>query len=136
MKVEGFKRYRKSIFASLLIITSLLFASCEENSIAYPGAFGENTILRYTPLLNGVKEDVILNEYTGLSSFEFKLTTDKLSLSEKDGRFVFGNESEEPVLEFGDVFAYDSSGKIQKLGKSFGGLSIAGFNRLKRFLTN
>ena len=84
----------------------------EENSIAYPGVFGENTILRYTPLLNGVKEDIVLEEYTGVSSFKFKLAVDKLLLSDKEGRIEFIDENGEPVIEFSDVIAYDSSGMV------------------------
>ena len=86
----------------------------EESSVSYYGVFGEHTVLRYTPLLNGVKEDIVLYEYTGLSSFGFDLTTDKLWISDKEDRFVFVNENGEPAIEFGDVFAYDASGKTVK----------------------
>ena len=42
-----------------------------ENAVLYPDVFGESTALRYTPLLSGIKEDIILDKYTGKDSFTF-----------------------------------------------------------------
>ena len=39
----------------------------------YDGVFGPGTGLRYTPMYNGVKEDIVLTQYNGLSVFRFSL---------------------------------------------------------------
>ena len=84
----------------------------EDNSIEYLNVFGENTILRYTPLLNGVKEDIVLNGYLGINSFEFELHSDNLCFSKKETRFTLVDETEEPIIVFGDVIACDTEGKL------------------------
>ena len=73
------------------------------NRISYNSAFGANTSLQYTPTLTGVKEDIILNKYTGVNEFHFiyktiqdqylvtylRLLSNHLSESETEHRFFF-----------------------------------------------
>ena len=53
-------------------------------SVSYTGVFGENTILRYTPLLSGLKEDIIVTDKTAPSKYSFTLKT--------NGSFVYSDE--------------------------------------------
>ena len=84
----------------------------EDNSISYLNVFGENTILRYTPLLNGIKEDIVISGYSGINSFGFEIRSENLRFSDKATGRVLVNENGEPVIEFGDVIACDSKGKL------------------------
>jgi hypothetical protein len=84
----------------------------EDNSISYLNVFGENTILRYTPLLNGIKEDIVISGYSGINSFGFEIRSGNLRFSDKGTGRVLVNENGEPVIEFGDVIACDSKGKL------------------------
>ena len=84
----------------------------EDNSISYLNVFGENTKLRYTPLLNGIKEDIVISGYSGINSFGFDIRSGNLRFSDKATGRVLVNENGEPVIEFGDVIACDSEGKL------------------------
>lgn len=87
-------------------------ASLQSNSITYPGYFGAETALRYTPLLSGVKEDIILSSYTGQNSFSFVLETGGLFLYERDGQYYLAeNETAEAAFYLGQVVVYDAMGR-------------------------
>ena len=82
------------------------------NSIVYDEAYGENTKLVYTPLLSGVKEDIILTEYTADSTYTFILETDGLSLYNDGNRYYLAASGKaDPVFYFGEIVIYDAIGK-------------------------
>lgn len=92
-------------------------ANLEDNSIIYPGYFGAETALRYTPLLSGVKEDIILSRYTGENRFSFVLETGGLHLYEKDGQYYLAeNENAEAAFYLGQVVVYDAMGRPDEGG--------------------
>ena len=75
----------------------------------YAGALGEGISLRYTPTLTGLKEDIILDSYTGRSSFSFRLRTEGLELCEISGNWYLSDpESGEIVVELGEIYIHDS----------------------------
>lgn len=87
-------------------------AKIENGSVVYDGFFGTNTSLKYTPMLSGVKEDVIMKAYVPNASFSFILDTDGLELYNKDGKYYLAeNESSKAVLNLGKVIIYDAIGK-------------------------
>lgn len=87
------------------------------NSILYPAVFQKNITVRYTPMLSGVKEDIILSSYTGISSFTFLLETDGSFLCEKDGHFYLSDkENGEEYLLLRDIVVYDAAHR-QTLGR-------------------
>ena len=45
----------------------------QKEAVEYPGVFGADTVLRYTPTLDGVKEDLILMKHPGQHTFSFEL---------------------------------------------------------------
>lgn len=86
----------------------------EYERITYPGVFGENTVLAYTPTLSGLKEDIILSEYTGQLSFDFLIHTHGMRILMQDGKWVVkkpGNGNKE-TFELGAVQIYDSAGNF------------------------
>ncbi|MGM9681044.1 MAG: DNRLRE domain-containing protein [Eubacteriales bacterium] len=83
-----------------------------DNTVTYDDFFGNGIDLRYTPLLSGVKEDIILSSYTGVNSFHFALLTDGLNLYDVDGRiYLADSETAEERVYLGDVLVYDAVGK-------------------------
>ena len=89
-------------------------------SVSYVGVFGENTILRYTPLLSGLKEDIIVTDKTVPSEYSFILKTNGLFVySDKDGLYMATGERSEEKIRLGNVVVYDSKGH-----ETFGGLFV------------
>ena len=84
-----------------------------EDYVTYPDYFGEGISLRYTPTLSGVKEDILLDSYTGVSSFTFLLNTGGLNLYQANGRwFLAESKLAEERIELGDIVAFDARGRF------------------------
>ena len=83
------------------------------NSILYANYFGKGMSLRYTPLLSGVKEDIILASYTGKHSFQFALDTNGLFVYEdaEEGYYVAASQSAEDRYYLGEILVYDAIGR-------------------------
>ncbi len=81
-------------------------------AVVYDGFFGSDTVLKYTPMLSGVKEDIILNKYIPNALFSFILETDGLGLyCNENGYYLAESESSKAVLNLGKVIVYDAVGK-------------------------
>ena len=76
----------------------------------YPNLYGERTNLRFYPQLNGVKDDIVLNENIGMSSFSFVLSTENCSaVKNEDGTIsLISDTTGENVQTFSAPYAYDS----------------------------
>ena len=93
-------------------LTNTVSAVQSENSVVYDKAYGEKTKLIYTPLLSGVKEDIVLGEYTANATYSFVIETDGLFVYNRDGSFYLANGSNaEPIFYLGDIVIYDAVGK-------------------------
>lgn len=55
----------------------------------YPGVFGNNTTLRFTPTFEGFKEDILLDCYDGNNEFTYRVKTNGLTLLSEDGLCYF-----------------------------------------------
>ena len=87
-------------------------AQMADNSIDYVNFFGKGTILRYTPMLSGMKEDIILAEYTGQNSFTFLLETNGLNLYQDQGRYYLAESQDaEAAFYLGQIDVYDAIGR-------------------------
>ncbi len=100
-----------------LTITPMNTGDCDaltdRGAVVYPGAFGEGTFLRYTPLLSGIKEDVILSGYTERAQFTFLVESESLELfgNDDDGYYLAEAGVNSPAFRLGDVVVYDAVGK-------------------------
>jgi len=87
-------------------------AQMADNSIDYVNFFGKGTILRYTPMLSGMKEDIILAKYTGQNSFTFLLETNGLNLYQDQGRYYLAESQDvEAAFYLGQIDVYDAIGR-------------------------
>ena len=85
-----------------------------DDSVVYDGYFGTNTSLKYTPMLSGVKEDVIMKAYIPNASFNFILDTDGLGLYNNKGEYYLAESaSSKAVFNLGKVIIYDAIGKTE-----------------------
>lgn len=91
--------------------TELTIQQEKQDSIQYDDVFGEGMHLRYIPTYTGVKEDIILDAYTGVARFGFEVEA-KSHYAERleDGSIIFTKENrEETVATLLPVAIYDSS---------------------------
>ena len=90
-----------------------------DNSVVYERFFDEKSSLKYTPLLSGVKEDIILTSYKENASYDFLIETDGLYLYNDDrGYYLADENNKEEIFNLGEIIVYDaigtpSEGKMQ-----------------------
>lgn len=107
----GYKDY--SVTMKPQFDTRGVSAHKEEKAISYKGLYGNETNLRYTPTLSGIKEDIILEKYTGKTEYKFTLITNGLSLVEVNGRYHLSNgKGGRAIFNLGEVVSYDAEGRI------------------------
>lgn len=92
--------------------TKYATAECNGRYVEYKNVFGDSTALKYSPLLSGVKEDIILYNNNGTNSFSFDVMTDNLVLEETSSGYCFVNEKLDCKFLIGNVIAYDSNGNF------------------------
>ena len=81
-----------------------------KDTVSFDKVFGADTSIRYTPQFNGFKEDIILNRYTGVNEFTFRVKTGGLSLAADDsGMYAFLDPlTGEVRAQLGYLFIHDS----------------------------
>lgn len=87
-------------------------ADDEDNEIYYGRAFGSGTGLRYKPTMTGIKEEIVLDTYTGASSWKFVAQTNGLQpYLDSNGVYYFAkSEDSQNKYSLGNVYTYDSAG--------------------------
>lgn len=81
----------------------------EYKSFEYPGVFGKDTSLKYFFRLNGIKEEIVLNQSREQNSFSFLLTAKNCTPAlNEDGSVSLIDASNKEVQHFAAPFAYDS----------------------------
>ena len=83
-----------------------------ESVFTYENVFGEGTRVEYSPQLNGIKENIVLDSYTGENTFDFYLDThgDHAELVEGAKMVaIYSSQTGKPVSALAPLFAYDSS---------------------------
>ena len=66
----------------------------------------DKTKLEYALTYTGIKEDIIVSEYTGQTEYSFVLKTNGLTLKEKEGEFIFESSSGSPLAFLGEVIIF------------------------------
>lgn len=88
-------------------------AQNNNSSVIYPDYFGSGMSLMYTPSLDGLKEDIVLSRYTGVTTFVFRLFTDGLRPYQENNRYYLAlSEAAEMRIDMGDVVAFDARGRF------------------------
>ncbi len=106
----SYKGYDVKIIPQTTVKTAS--AKIVDDSVVYDSFFGANTSLKYTPMLSGLKEDVIMKSYIPNASFSFILDTDGLGLYNDKGEYYLAeSQSSKAVFNLGKVIIYDAIGK-------------------------
>ena len=87
----------------------------------YAGVFGEDSILRYYPQLNGSKEEIVLNSYSGKNYFDFLIDTDKAKavINSQGDVEIIDTEKREVIDTFSAPFATDSAVELDISGEHY-----------------
>ena len=90
--------------------------SITKDTVQYNGVFGNKTTLKYSSTFEGLKEDIVLFENTGVNNFSFKLKTNGLSLvcGEDKQYYLADPLSGEYLVAIGELIVYDSNNRIYK----------------------
>lgn len=81
-----------------------------ETVVEYEDVFGENTSVRYKPVSSGVKETIVLEQYTGANEFEFVIDAPGLTPDVTEGAVIqfLDEETQEPVYTLSKAWVMDS----------------------------
>ena len=75
----------------------------------YKNIYGNGTNLRFYPQLNGVKDEIILNQNINKNTFSFELKTENCTAQlNEDGTISLVNKEGTTIQTFAAPFAYDS----------------------------
>ncbi|MDL2287425.1 RICIN domain-containing protein [Eubacteriales bacterium OttesenSCG-928-G02] len=104
---------KKEMISSEKVLASTeLKAEKANNAINYKNAFGASTRLEYIPQYSGIKENIILDKYTGQTEFSFILNTSGLFLvSDEYKNFSLNDKDGEKVAILGQVISFDAKNK-------------------------
>lgn len=114
-KIQSEKLTAQKANANKVHITDEL-TSITKDTVQYNGVFGSKTTLRYSSTFEGLKEDIVLSENTGINNFSFRLKTNGLSLvcGEDKQYYLADPLSGEYLVAIGELIVYDSNNRIYK----------------------
>lgn len=98
-----------------IITAPITIATKNNNAVTYNDVFGVGVDIKYSPLHNGVKEDIILHSYNGVDAFDFLLNTGGLGVySEDNGYYLAETANADMRMDLGKVIVYDANFKISE----------------------
>ena len=115
-----FGQYTVEMAPVITGILTLRDTAVANNKVTYNKVFGNGTSLVYTPTLSGVKEDIILQTYTGKSSFSFTLKTNGLAIVQTESDTFLADFEGNKVASLGKVIITDSANHT-----AYGSMTVA-----------
>ena len=88
-----------------------------DDTVVYSDVFDSSTDLEYTYTYGGVKENIILESYSGKNSFDYEITTGGLTLYEDKGTLLLADESGDVKATLGEVIVFSADNKHNTLGE-------------------
>ena len=92
-----------------------VFAEKTGGSVTYSA--DENTDYVYTLTYEGIKEDIVVSEYTGQTDYSFILDTAGLAVSENDGSYYLMDDKNEVKAAIGDIIVYSADDSNNTTGE-------------------
>lgn len=87
-------------------------ATAEVTGVEYSEVFSNNISIRYYPMFNGIKEEIVLEKYEGINEFQFVLETNGLEVSDDGGViYLIDPEKQSVVGHISDIVIFDSSAR-------------------------
>lgn len=88
-----------------------------DDTVVYSDVFDSSTDIEYTYTYGGVKENIILESYSGKNSFDYEITTGGLTLHEDKGTLLLADESGDVKATLGEVIVFSADNKHNTIGK-------------------
>ena len=88
-----------------------------DDTVVYSDVFDSSTDIEYTYTYGGVKENIILESYSGKNSFDYEITTGGLTLHEDKGTLLLADESGDVKATLGEVIVFSADNKHNTFGE-------------------
>ena len=109
-RVDGLNSLSKLEQNTENAVSLSLSEGVRSNQLVYENVFGNETEVRYTPLLNGYKEDIVLYEVPDSNRFSFLVDAGEYTLEIADGMVLFVNPVDGEVAAYmSPIYLYDSA---------------------------
>ena len=89
------------------------FLADNNSTVRYTGS---KASFEYGATFAGLKENIVLNEYSGVNSWSFRLLTNGLTLHELDSQYILADD-ESSVMFFGSVLAFTADDRNNTFGE-------------------
>lgn len=86
----------------------------DANTVAYP--YDAKTTVEYSLTYTGFKEDIVVSEYTGQTTYPFRLLTNGLALEEIDGSFFLVDDAGNIEASIGDIIIFTADERNNDFG--------------------
>ena len=87
----------------------------DDKTISYD--YDEKTAIEYSLTYTGFKEDIVVNEYTGQTEYDFTLYTNGLELKEIDGSFYLVDDKGTIKATLGEIIIFTADEKNNTMGE-------------------
>lgn len=86
----------------------------DADTVAYP--YDAKTTVEYSLTYTGFKEDIVVSEYTGQTTYPFRLLTNGLALEEINGSFFLVDDQGNIEASIGDIIIFTADERNNALG--------------------
>ena len=86
----------------------------DANTVAYP--YDSKTTVEYSLTYTGFKEDIVVSEYTGQTTYPFRLLTNGLALEEIGGSFFLVDDEGNIEASIGDIIIFTADERNNAFG--------------------
>lgn len=98
----------------------------DNKTIKYNSVFSDNINIEYQADYSGLKENIVIDQYTGINDFSFIIETD-YAVIDNNGTIELVDKDGNNIGSFGAVFVTDSNGKSVYGSSSVSKLDDSGF---------
>lgn len=114
---EGIRLQSEDVDIKLIPANSLNRATLSEDNKTVSYTLDAKTTLEYSLTYTGFKEDIVVNEYTGQTEYEFLLYTNGLTVKEEMGSFYLADEQGNRKANIGDIIIFTADERNNTLGE-------------------
>ncbi|MBQ3599170.1 MAG: DNRLRE domain-containing protein [Clostridia bacterium] len=114
---DGIRLQSEDVDIKLIPANSLNQATLSEDSKTVSYTLDEKTTLEYSLTYTGFKEDIVVNEYTGQTEYEFLLYTNGLTVKEEMGSYYLADVQGNRKANIGDIIIFTADERNNTLGE-------------------
>ena len=101
--------------ADCVLPESVSRLSSDNKKVSYP--YDSKTSYEYSLTYTGFKEDIVVEEYTGQTEYVFRLYTNGLMLTERDGSYYLTDADGETKATVGDIIIFTADERNNTFGR-------------------